>query len=62
VRDRRAPRVDGAAGRDALALAERVLDSLRGHAWEGERGPSGPHHLPAPAGALFPPPATPEAA
>jgi predicted dehydrogenase len=54
VRTGRSPRVDGLAGRDALALAERVLSSLRDHAWEGESGgPTGPHDLPAPRGALF---------
>jgi predicted dehydrogenase len=48
------PRVDGAAGRDALDLASRVLDSLRKHAWEGDgAGPIGPWHLPAPQGSLF---------
>ena len=35
VRTGQRPRVDGAAGRDALALAGRILDSLRAHAWEG---------------------------
>jgi predicted dehydrogenase len=30
------PRVSGEEGRDALALAERVLESLRGQAWEGD--------------------------
>jgi predicted dehydrogenase len=30
------PRVSGEEGRDALALATRVLESLRGHAWEGD--------------------------
>jgi predicted dehydrogenase len=56
VRTGRPPRVPGSAGRDALALAGRVLDSLRAHAWEGEAaGPAGPHHLPAPCGLLFAP-------
>jgi predicted dehydrogenase len=51
------PRVDGEAGRDAVALAGRVLDSLNRHAWEGESGgPAGPRHLPAPCGVLFTPP------
>jgi predicted dehydrogenase len=51
-----APQVSGADGRDALALAERVLDSLRNHAWEGDaRGPVGPLHVPAPRGPLFQP-------
>jgi predicted dehydrogenase len=56
VRTGRAPRVDGAAGRDALAVARQVLDSLEAHAWEGEAGgPAGPHQLPAPRGELFAP-------
>jgi predicted dehydrogenase len=54
----RRPRVDGSAGRDALAVACRVLDSLRSHCWEGESGgATGPWHLPAPRGLLFLPPA-----
>ncbi len=54
----RKPRVDGSAGRDALAVACTVLDSLRAHCWEGEKeGPAGPWHLPAPRGLLFLPPA-----
>jgi predicted dehydrogenase len=52
------PRVDGAAGRDAVAVASRVLESLRAHCWEGEAGgPAGPWQLPAPRGPLFVPPA-----
>ncbi len=62
VRTGQKPRVDGAAGRDALALAGRILDSLRTHAWEGTEGPSGPWHLPAPLGSLFLPAAKPMAA
>jgi predicted dehydrogenase len=58
VRSGGTPRVDGTAGRDAVALATRVLESLRNHAWEGNAaGPVGPHHLPVPTGALFAPPA-----
>jgi predicted dehydrogenase len=54
----RRPRVDGVAGRDALALASRILDRLRTHAWEGtSNGPVGPHHLPARRGWLFTMPA-----
>ena len=50
------PRVTGADGRDALELAERVLDALRVHPWEGTpAGPHGPGGLPTPAGFLFPP-------
>ncbi len=48
------PRVDGRAGRDAVALATRILDSMTAHRWDGvEDGPAGPHRLPAPTGALF---------
>jgi predicted dehydrogenase len=48
------PRVDAAAGRNAVALAERIVTSIREHAWTGdETGPIGPDELPLPAGALF---------
>jgi predicted dehydrogenase len=47
------PRVSGADGRDAVALATRVLDSLRSHPWDDTN--SGPTQLPAPLGALFTP-------
>jgi predicted dehydrogenase len=57
VRTGQRPRVDGAAGRDALAVASRVLDGLRAHRWDGAAGgPTGPHHLPAARGPLFAPP------
>ncbi len=50
------PRADGEAALKALALAARVLDSLRAHAWEGDaQGPVGPLQLPAPQGRLFTP-------
>ena len=52
----RSPRADGAAGRDALALAGTILDAIRRHAWEGrDDGPKGPHELPPPRGYLFGP-------
>jgi predicted dehydrogenase len=58
VRTGAQPRADAAAGRDALALASRVLDSIRVHAWEGRAdGPVGPHQLPPPCGRLFNSPA-----
>jgi predicted dehydrogenase len=64
VRAGRQPRVTGSHGRDALALAERILFAIAHHAWYGiPEGPRGPHDLPAPQGALFAPPAeTPRAA
>jgi predicted dehydrogenase len=62
VRSGRQPRVDGGAGKDALAVAGRILDRLHAHAWEGTAGPAGPWHLPAPRGTLFIPPSQPMAA
>jgi predicted dehydrogenase len=48
------PRVNGDDGREAVALAARILESIQTHAWEGNaEGPTGPHQLPAPAGPLF---------
>jgi predicted dehydrogenase len=56
ARGQGAPRVGGAAGLNAIALASRVLDSLRNHAWDGHaQGPAGPLVLPAPLGPLFTP-------
>jgi predicted dehydrogenase len=47
-------RVAGEQGRDALAVACRILESLRGHRWEGRAtGPVGPTNLPPPLGPLF---------
>jgi predicted dehydrogenase len=57
VRTGQKPRADGAAGREAVALAGRVLESLRAHPWEGDAaGPCGPWQLPPPQGPLFVPP------
>ncbi|MGL6095579.1 MAG: hypothetical protein ACRC7O_07270 [Fimbriiglobus sp.] len=54
VRTGRRPRVSGEDGRDALALAERVLASVRAHQWEGSPGGAiGPTRMPRPAGRLF---------
>ncbi len=54
VRTGRRPRVSGEDGRAALALAERVLTSIREHAWEGDaQGPVGPNQVPRPSGRLF---------
>ena len=49
-------RVSGEQGRDALAVACRILESLRGHRWDGHAaGPMGPAQLPPPLGPLFTP-------
>jgi predicted dehydrogenase len=54
VRSEATPRVDGVAGRDAIALASLILDSARNHQWEGDAsGPIGPWSVPAPLGGLF---------
>jgi predicted dehydrogenase len=48
------PCVSGSDGREVVALAVQILDSLRAHAWEGHsEGPVGPLHLPAPRGNLL---------
>jgi predicted dehydrogenase len=48
------PRVSGSDGRDAVALAHRILECIKLHRWDGqEHGPAGPTHLPAPRGPLF---------
>jgi predicted dehydrogenase len=63
VRTNGQPRVSGEAGRDALALADRILASLRRHAWQGDaNGPVGPWDVPQPCGPLFLPPVSQEAA
>jgi predicted dehydrogenase len=42
------PRVDGAAGRDAVAVAEMILESIDEHAWDGTTaGRRGPFAMPA---------------
>jgi predicted dehydrogenase len=54
VRTGRTPRVTGEDGRDALALADRVLSSVRSHEWNGTPdGHVGPNRMPRPAGWLF---------
>ncbi|MGL6073674.1 MAG: Gfo/Idh/MocA family oxidoreductase [Fimbriiglobus sp.] len=54
VRTGRKPRVTGEAGRDALALAHRVLDAVRSHQWDGQaNGAIGPNKMPQPIGKLF---------
>lgn len=50
------PRVSGAVARDAIALAERILHSLRNHQWNNSpAGPIGPNALPETRGLLFNP-------
>jgi len=54
VRTGQTPRVTGEDGREALTIAERILASVRSHAWNGDStGPTGPIHMPKPAGKLF---------
>jgi predicted dehydrogenase len=56
VRTGSAPRVSGADGRNAIALATRILAALRAHSWNGTAGgPAGPGSVPAPLGQLFTP-------
>ena len=38
IRTGRAPRVTGADGRDAVAVAELVLERVREHRWDGAEG------------------------
>jgi predicted dehydrogenase len=48
------PRVGGQEACSALALAMRILESIRTHRWNGsESGPVGPFEVPAPLGPLF---------
>jgi predicted dehydrogenase len=48
VREGRPPRVDGAAGRDAVAVAEMILQRIEEHAWDGTpAGRHGPFAMPA---------------
>jgi predicted dehydrogenase len=46
VRGGRAPRVTGADGRDAVAVAEKILERVRNHQWDGDAGRTGPLALP----------------
>ena len=51
VRTGRMPRVTGEDGRDALALADRILASVQRHPWDGTRGrPGRPEGDAGPAG------------
>jgi hypothetical protein len=48
VREGKTPRVDGIAGRDAVAVAEMILDCIEEHAWDGiSAGRHGPFAMPA---------------
>ncbi len=48
IREGRSPRVDGAAGRDAVAVAEMILERIEEHAWDGTAtGRHGPFAMPA---------------
>jgi predicted dehydrogenase len=50
IREQRPPRVSGQQGRDAVAVAEAILESIRTHAWHGRAaGPTGPLAMPASA-------------
>jgi predicted dehydrogenase len=48
VREGKSPRVDGAAGRDSVAVAEMILQRIDEHAWDGTpAGRHGPFAMPA---------------
>jgi hypothetical protein len=50
------PRVSGENGRDAIALAMRILESVHHHQWDGHAGgATGPSQLPVPLGPFFQP-------
>jgi predicted dehydrogenase len=60
----KSPRVDGAAGRDAVAVSALILESIQEHAWDGaSAGRHGPFAMPAlpvtPATDRWPVPAPP---
>lgn len=47
IRAGRPPRVTGEQGRDAIAVADAILDSIASHAWDGRsEGSHGPHDAP----------------
>jgi predicted dehydrogenase len=51
IQTRREPKVTGEAGRDAVSLAEEILDRIHSHAWNASHdGPTGSHRhtIPAP--------------
>jgi predicted dehydrogenase len=48
IRTGKTPRVDGLAGRDAVAVAGMILESIHEHAWDGSpAGRQGPFAMPA---------------
>ena len=48
IRAGRTPRVSGEQARDAVVVAEQILEAIDRHAWNGAAaGPSGPLALPA---------------
>jgi predicted dehydrogenase len=48
IRESGAPRVDGVAGRNAVAVAEMILERIEEHAWDGTpSGRHGPFAMPA---------------
>ena len=48
IREGRQPRVHGAVGRDAVAVAERILERIAEHTWDGHTsGRRGPFAMPA---------------
>jgi len=50
IRAQRRPRVSGEDGREAVALAERILRKIQTHAWDDQTdGPVGPLAIPRPA-------------
>jgi predicted dehydrogenase len=50
IRTPRLPRVSGTAGRDAVAVAEQILDRIAAHAWDSAAGgPVGPLAIPQPS-------------
>jgi predicted dehydrogenase len=56
VRTGQQPRVGGKEAGNAMALAARVLESIRTHSWEGRAdGPTGPANLPPARAPLFQP-------
>ena len=55
VRTGAAPRVSGVDACAAIGVAERILQGMREHRWDGSHeGPKGPMQMPAPCGLLFP--------